>query len=140
MRNFDASDSLMREAEKHLEEMSDAYRKGWWNIVVRRAQEVVELSLKALLKMMGIEYPKEHDVGGVLELALKQKRIDIDPESLVSITTVSSDLARERAPAFYMERVYSEQQALEAKESAQRIRRLARELAEKLRKEGEPGQ
>jgi hypothetical protein len=34
--------------------------------VVREAQEIVELSLKGMLRQVGVESPKWHDVGGFL--------------------------------------------------------------------------
>lgn len=38
-------------------------------ILLRRAQEYVELSLKAILRSIAIEYPRDHDVGEALEAA-----------------------------------------------------------------------
>jgi len=132
MSNFELGSKLLNEAEEYYEEMLRAYERGSWNVVVRRAQEVVELSLKGLLKIMGIEYPKEHDVGDVFERACGEKGIEVEAEALARIKRTSSRLARERAPAFYMDRVYSEGQAKEAKEGAEQVLGMARELKGKL--------
>ena len=132
MNNFELGNKLLNEAEEYYEEMLRAYERGSWNVVVRRAQEVVELSLKGLLKIMGIEYPKEHDVSDVFERACGDKEIEVEIETLVRIKRTSSALARERAPAFYMDRLYSEEQAKEAKEGAELILGMAGELKGKL--------
>jgi HEPN domain-containing protein len=49
-----------------LEEMRRHRARGVWNGVVRRGQEVVENSLKALLLYLGAEYPRIHDPAPVL--------------------------------------------------------------------------
>ncbi|MFB0546311.1 MAG: HEPN domain-containing protein [Anaerolineae bacterium] len=115
MNNFELGDRLLGEAEEYYEEMLRAYERRSWNVVVRRAQEVVELSLKGLIKMMGIEYPREHDVGGVFEGVCREKGIEIEIETLDQIKRTSSRLARERVPAFYMEELYNEEQARRSK-------------------------
>ena len=63
MNNSELNHRLLTEAELIMEEVKRAFYNRSWNLVVRRAQEVVELSLKSLLKLMGVEYPKTHDVG-----------------------------------------------------------------------------
>lgn len=133
MNNFELGNKLLNEAEEYHEEMLRAYERKSWNIVVRRAQEVIELSLKGLLKMMGVEYPKEHDVGDVFERACQEKGIKVEIETLDRIKRTSSLLARERAPAFYMDRLYGPEQAKEAREGAEHVLGTARELKGKLR-------
>jgi len=49
-----------------LEEALEAFRKGVYNRVIRLSQESVELALKGMLRLIGIEYPKVHDVSDVL--------------------------------------------------------------------------
>lgn len=133
MNNFDVNEKLFAEAELYREEMFRAYGREFWNVVIRHAQEVVELSLKGLLKTMGIEYPKSHDVSNVFEKACIQKGIDIDEELLQEIKNISFDLAEKRAPAFYMERDYTKQQAEEAMQSAEKVFAVANKLSENLK-------
>ncbi len=60
---------FLKEAEWIFEiDLKNALREENYNIVVRRAQEVVELSLKGCLRMLGIDYPKVHDVGSVFHV------------------------------------------------------------------------
>ena len=52
-----------RRAELILAEARVYREKGAWNLVVRRAQEAVELALKAALRFIGVDPPRVHDVG-----------------------------------------------------------------------------
>jgi len=60
--------SYLRQAEARLEDARDALSEGNYPYAVRLSQECVELSLKAALKAVGIDYPKVHDVSDVLEV------------------------------------------------------------------------
>ena len=68
--------------------------------VVREAQEMVELLLKAVLRAIGAEVPKVHDVGRVLE-----RHRDLLPpvmqDSLGEIKRISKRLRKERELSFY---------------------------------------
>jgi HEPN domain-containing protein len=63
---------------------------------IRRSQEALELAAKACLRFLGIEYPKEHDVGDALEgireklpEGLGMKREGIPPERAFSMEFAS---------------------------------------------------
>jgi len=58
--------SYLRQAEARLKDAKDAFLEANHPYAVRLSQECVELSLKAVLKAVGIEYPKIHDVSDVL--------------------------------------------------------------------------
>jgi len=112
--------------------MIRAYERRSWGMVVRRAQEVVETSLKGLLKMMGVEYPKSHHVGEVFRRVCIEKGLKIDSDQLDEFEDISSYLAEERAPAFYMEKIYSKQNADKAKTDAENVLNFARSFATTL--------
>lgn len=131
--NFPQGEKLVSEAKQIFSTLIDLLRDKSWNIVVRRSQEVVELSLKGLLKIMGVEYPKVHDVGVVLRESLKERRISVKEEKLSKIEEISAYLARERAPAFYYEKEYTEEEAKRAKDYAQQVLEFARESVERLK-------
>jgi len=57
--------SYLRQAQARLEDSGEASLKGNYPYAVRLSQECVELSLKAVLKAVGIDYPKIHDVSDV---------------------------------------------------------------------------
>lgn len=100
---------------------------------MRRAQEVVELSLKGLLRALGTEYPRLHDVGDAFAEAVAAKNLSIDPQALGRIREISSYLARDRAPAFYMEQEFTQEQAERAQADAQFVLDFAVGLAERLK-------
>nr|WP_291764545.1 HEPN domain-containing protein [Caldivirga sp. UBA161] len=53
----------MLQAEERLNLARLEYERKKYNIVVRLCQEVVELALKACLRLINVESPKFHDVG-----------------------------------------------------------------------------
>lgn len=56
------SESFLRQAHARLRDAEGALKEGLNPYALRLSQECVELSLKAALKLVGIEYPKKHDV------------------------------------------------------------------------------
>jgi len=73
---------------------------GAWSLAVRRSQEVVELALKGLLRFLGLEVPKVHDVSGFL----RRYRDRLPPpvaDNLDRITRISRTLREEREISFY---------------------------------------
>jgi len=133
MNNYDLSQRLYLEAKECYESLLYSYGKSSWNMVVRRAQEVVELSIKALLKFMGVEYPKNHDVGAILEITYIQSNIKVENADIARIKQISYELAKDRGPAFYMEKIYSEENAEKAKADAEFVMNFASALSKKLR-------
>lgn len=69
-------------------------------ICVRRSQEALELSAKAALRRLAIEYPREHDVSEALEAAADRLPDDVRRQ-LEEIKALSAELARIRGPALY---------------------------------------
>ncbi len=133
MINFEMGEKLIKEAEEYFDEAKRAHERGSWNIVVRRAQEVVELSLKGLLKIMGAEYPKVHDPAEFFMNILERRKIQLNEETREKLERISADLSEKRAPAFYFEKDYSEREAEEAKEGAEFVLKTVRELQIKLK-------
>lgn len=92
--------SYLRQAEERLKHGNEALNDRNYAYVVRQSQEVVELSLKASLRIVGIEPPKFHDVGPVLRRNSAsfpewfKKEID-------RMASISRILRREREPSMY---------------------------------------
>lgn len=92
--------AYLRQAKARLEDAKDAVKEENNPYAVRLSQECVELCLKAVLKAVGIEYPKVHDVSDVL-MDVKarfptwfQKEMDYMCES-------SKRLVKKREPSLY---------------------------------------
>ncbi len=93
---------LIAESERiYLRDVQGALQEADSNLAVRRSQEVVELALKGGLKVLGVDYPKVHDVAPVFSEQLRQKRESVDTLELDRIEEISLWLAQARAPAFY---------------------------------------
>lgn len=94
--------------------------------VIREAQECVELLLKAVLRDIGVEIPKTHDVSRVF-----YEKKDLLPHAirdcLDEISIISRSLRKERELAFYgtedwiPTEEYSENDSVEAIRKAERI-------------------
>ena len=68
--------------------------------MVRESQEVVELTLKALLRAVGVEPPRTHDVSDVL-LAERERLPDALRPEVDRLADFSRQLRRDRELAFY---------------------------------------
>lgn len=90
----------LRRAASRLLDANSALSRGDYPEVVRYSQECVELSLKACLRAVGVEYPKVHDVGDLLLVSL-----DRFPgwfkEVASKLAEISRSLAEKRSPAMY---------------------------------------
>lgn len=115
MNNFESGKDLILTAKRIMErDLQEAWQDNDANIVVRRAQEVVELVLKGALKILGIEYPKIHDVGKIFDQMVKRKIGEFDEEVMERIVRISARLAEDRGPSFYGEKIFKREEAEEA--------------------------
>ena len=111
MTNGDRADRLLREARQIAGEMRRALGDAAWNLATRRAQEALELAIKALLSEMSVDYPKTHDPAPVFAGAIRARGIGVDQAVLDTLMTLSMELAKVRGPAFYQETVVTDGQA-----------------------------
>ncbi len=119
MNNLDSGKKLILSAERIMRrDMEDAFKENEYNMTVRRAQEVVELTLKGGLKILGIEYPKVHDIGKIFARSARSRVDIVDEETLKKIVFISTQLSKDRAPSFYGERLYGRKEAEEAYHNA----------------------
>jgi HEPN domain-containing protein len=100
MQNNDLARDYIQRATVRLRALDVLFEGESWADVVREAQEIVELALKALLRGSGIDPPRVHDVSTVL--LLERERL---PESvrdeLEALAEISRTLRRDRELAFY---------------------------------------
>jgi HEPN domain-containing protein len=66
MNNETLAHCYIRKASDRHDVLDLLKGKGAYSDVIREAQEIVELALKGMLRLAGIEPPKIHDVGGLL--------------------------------------------------------------------------
>jgi HEPN domain-containing protein len=96
----DLARAYLEKASKRRRVLEVLMEEEAWSDVVREAQELVELALKAMLREVGVDPPKWHDVGPVL---LEQAELfpQATRTSLPELARVSKWLRKEREFSFY---------------------------------------
>jgi len=136
MTNDNLAKSYFIKAEKRLKILDILLNEEDYSDVVREAQEIVELSLKGMLRFVGVEPPKYHDVGPLI-VEHKERFKDISSEEIMKIAQISRKLRKERELAFYGDidfiptEEYTLDDANEAIEGANYVVSIARRLLRK---------
>lgn len=131
MRNTELARDYIRRATARLQAVDVLFEAESWADVVRESQEIVELALKALLRSVGVDPPRIHDVSDVLE-AEAQRLPDEVRDELDTLKRASRDLRRDRELAFYGAEdltpsgFYSREDGERARTSARRTVELVR--------------
>jgi HEPN domain-containing protein len=131
VRNRDLAGDYLRRAEARLGALDVLFDASSWADVVREAQEVVELALKALLRAHGIDPPRVHDVSEVL-LAERERLPEGVRSETERLAAISKHLRRDRELAFYgtedltPSEFYSREDAVQAREGARTTVRVVR--------------
>lgn len=133
MRSPELGADYIRRATARLAAVDALFAAQSWADVVRESQEVVELALKGLLRVAGIEPPRIHDVSEVL--AAEQARLPQTVQPHVErLAAGSRTLRRDRELAFYGAEdltpsgFYTKQDAIEAREIARQTVAVVRPL------------
>ena len=100
MQNDGLTRDYMRRAKARLAALQVLMDEESWADVVRESQELVEITLKALLRANRIEVPQIHDVSPILEQNRSRFGKGIQ-ESLDELMKISRSLRRDRELAFY---------------------------------------
>ena len=95
MDSYELARSNVRQAEDRLTTARIALERGNYPYAVRQAQECVELSLKACLRLVGIEPPKWHDVGPIIRRE-RENFPEWFKEHVERIVSISRSLRKER--------------------------------------------
>lgn len=131
MRNVDLARDYVRRAEVRVRALEVLYRGKSWADVVRESQEIVELTLKGLLRSCGVTPPRVHDVSDLL-LAERERLPRELWNELDTLAEISRDLRRDRELAFYgaedltPSTFYSRKDATAARNGARRTVELVR--------------
>ena len=100
MQNTDLARDYIHRAGVRVRALEVLFEAESWADVVRESQEIVELALKALLRVGGIDPPRVHDVSDIL-VAEKERLPEGLREELGTLTEISRDLRRDRELSFY---------------------------------------
>ncbi|ABB13638.1 HEPN domain-containing protein [Carboxydothermus hydrogenoformans] len=91
---------VILKAQKRLKILNVLLEEEAYSDVIREAQEIVELAVKGMLRQIGIDPPKQHDVSPLL--SEHQEKLPADVISNIpEIMRISKWLRKEREFAFY---------------------------------------
>ena len=100
MRDGGLAGDYLRRARVRLVALGVLFDAESWADVVRESQEIVELTLKGLLRSCEVDPPRTHDVSGVL-LAEKDRLPEVLACEAEWLANVSRQMRRDRELAFY---------------------------------------
>ena len=100
MTNVSLAQSYLLKARSRLKILQLLLDEKAYSDVVREAQEIVELALKGMLRQVGVEPPKWHDVGGFL-LQFGDRFPALKRDRLEHLAEISTRLRKEREFSFY---------------------------------------
>jgi HEPN domain-containing protein len=100
MTNLDLARSYFLKVEKRLKALEVLFKEEDYSDVIREGQEIVELCAKGMLRMVGIEPPKYHDVSALM-MEHRARFAGIPLKDLKRIARISKTLRKERELAFY---------------------------------------
>lgn len=132
MNNIDLSKDYLKEARIRLKYAEQSLNEDKdYAYCVRASQEAVELSIKAVLRLMGIEYAKTYDPGRLL-LNYRTMFPDWFNNEINNIADISRWLRAEREPSMYGDEIegiapsklYTESYCKKALESAKYVYQL----------------
>jgi HEPN domain-containing protein len=92
--------SYLLKAVKRLKVLTLLLQEEAYSDVVREAQELVELALKGVLRQIGIEPPKQHDIGGLVVDFKSRLPREVAREAK-KLAEISKWLRKEREFSFY---------------------------------------
>jgi HEPN domain-containing protein len=133
--SYELARSNVRQAEDRLTTARIALERGNYPYAVRQAQGCVELSLKACLRLVGIEPPKWYDVGPTIRRE-RENFPEWFKEHVERIVSISRSLRKERELAMDgdeeskipPEELYTRFDAEKAIEDAGSVLEIARRL------------
>lgn len=133
MTQDDLARSYLIKASKRRRVLEVLLEEQAYSDVIREAQELVELALKGMLRHVGVDPPKWHDVGPIL-----REQVDLLPEwvrsDVARLAEISRWLRKEREFAFCGDidfiptEEYSEQDARRAMQDAMYVLERAQKV------------
>lgn len=100
MNNATLAQSYLVKAQKRLKILDVLLTESAFSDVMRESQEIVELALKGMLRQIGIEPPKWHDVSSLI-LEFRNRFPESVNGEAERLAEISSYLRKEREISFY---------------------------------------
>lgn len=100
MTNETLARSYLLKAQKRLKILNVLLEEEAYSDVIREAQEIVELAVKGMLRQIGIDPPKQHEVSSLL-IEYKERLPRDVISDLNEVMRISKWLRKEREFSFY---------------------------------------
>lgn len=100
MKNLDLARDYITRAGHRVAAVEVLFEKQSYADVIRETQELVELSLKGLLRLANIEVPRLHDVGPILVDSKERLPMQVRPH-VETLAKISKGMRRDRELSFY---------------------------------------
>lgn len=144
MTNDEMAQSYLKTAEYSLKQAQAALEDGVWHLTVRRCQECVEMALKGILRLYGVEVPRIHG-GGAFIKEREERFPDWFRRHVDRLVHISRGLRKDREMSIYgdeelavpPERIFSQFDAEHAVESASFVLDVCKRLFEAFKQEKE---
>jgi hypothetical protein len=131
MHNPDLARDHVRRSVVRLSALEVLFDAESWADVVRESQEIVELTLKGLLRACGVDPPRIHDVSEIL--LAERDRLPVGlRDGIDALVDASRQLRRDRELAFYGAEDLTPS-GFYSRKDATRARRMARTTVEAVR-------
>jgi len=121
MTNSELARSYLRKSNHRIKILPILKNDGAYSDVIREAQETVELALKGMLREIGIEPPKWHDVGDLIVENKNKFPLKVS-KSVAKLASISQWLRKEREFAFYGEVDFIPTEEYDVKDAERAIR------------------
>ena len=131
MTNSSLAGSYLTKARARLKTLPVLLAERAYSDVLREAQELVELALKGMLRQVGVEPPKWHDVGPLL--LEHATRFPQSPAELERLAKISARLRKEREFAFYGDIDFIPTERYSAQDGERAVREAEAVVAEAAR-------
>lgn len=102
MTNATLAQSYLQKATIRLSILGVLLDGAAYSDVVREAQEIVELATKGILRQVGVEPPRWHDVSSIIE-AHADRLPSLSAQDIARLARISGWLRKEREFSFYGE-------------------------------------
>lgn len=100
MTNVTLAQAYLIKAQKRLKILDILFEEEAYSDVVHEAQEVTELALKGILRQIGVEPPKQHDVGPLIVQYRDRLPAPVAAQ-VAQLARISKWLRKEREFSFY---------------------------------------
>ncbi len=140
LKSLKIAQSFLRQSKARLEDALDAEEDKNYAYAVRLSQECVEISLKAVLNAVGIEYPKIHEISDIFP-KITNRFPDWFRDEIDFLRESSKLLFKKREPSLYgdedtllpPDEIMSKEDATDATERAKKVFSLCQRLVDELK-------